>query len=362
MGDKVFTMDDEVFSFFKRLAESPSPSGFEQPAQRVWREYVGPHVDEIGSDVMGNTWGVVAGAERPRVMLAGHVDEIGLMVRYIDDQGFLYFAPIGGVDAHLLPGQRVWVHGREGAHLGTIGRKPIHLLEQDERSKVAKIKDLAIDIGARDREEAEARVAVGDPATFAVGMVRLGADRVVSRGLDDKMGSFVVGEALRRLAGVRADLRCSVYGVSTVQEEIGLRGAKTSAFGIDPDLGICVEVTFATDHPGVDKKSVGDVRVGKGPVISRGANINPRVFELLREAADDEEIPLQIEAAPRGTGTDANVMQLNRSGVATALIQVPLRYMHTPSEVLSLSDLEGAVRLLVAFLRKVRPDTDWTPQ
>jgi len=305
---------------------------------------------------------VVRGPDRPRVMLAGHVDEIGLMVRYIDDQGFLYFAPIGGVDAHLLPGQRVWVHGRAGPVLGVIGRKPIHLLEQEERTKVAKIKDLAVDIGAKDREAAEARVAVGDPMTFAVGMERLGDDRVVSRGLDDKMGSFVVAEVLRRVAGHRADLRCSVYGVSTVQEEVGLRGARTSAFGIDPDVGICVEVTFASDHPGVDKKSVGDIQVGKGPVLSRGANINPRVFELLREAAREEEIDVQVEAAPRATGTDANVMQLSRSGVATGLVQVPLRYMHTPSEVLSLSDLEGAVRLLAAFLLKVGPETDWIPQ
>ena len=355
-------MDDAVYAFFKKLTDSPSPSGFEQPAQRVWREYVRPHVDEVRTDVMGSSWGVVRGPDRPRVMLAGHVDEIGLMVRYIDDQGFLYFAPIGGVDAHLLPGQRVWVHGRQGPVLGVIGRKPIHLLEQDERTKVAKIKDLAVDIGARDREGAEARVAVGDPMTFAVGMERLVDDRVASRGLDDKMGSFVVAEVLRRVAERRADLRCSVYGVSTVQEEVGLRGARTSAFGIDPDVGICVEVTFASDHPGVDKKSLGDIQVGRGPVLSRGANINPRVFELLREAAREEGIDIQVEAAPRATGTDANVMQLSRSGVATGLVQVPLRYMHTPSEVLSLSDLEGAVGLLAAFLLKVGPETDWIPQ
>lgn len=355
-------MEDNVFEFFKRLADAPSPSGFEQPGQRVWRAHVGPHVDEIGSDVMGNTWGVLKGPDRPRVMLAGHVDEIGLMVRYIDDQGFLYFAPIGGVDAHLLPGQRVRVHGREGPVTGVIGRKPVHLLEQDERSKVAKVKDLCIDIGAASREEAEARVAVGDPVTFAFEMERLLGDRVASRGLDDKMGSFIVAETLRRLAARKDELTCSVYGVSTVQEEVGLRGARTSAFGIDPDVGICVEVTFATDHPGVDKKAVGDVQVGKGPVLSRGANINPKLFDLLVETARDEGIPLQFEAAPRATGTDANVMQLNRAGVATALVEVPLRYMHTPSEVLSLSDVEHAIALLTAVLLRIGPDRDWIPQ
>lgn len=356
-------MDEPVFSFFKRLADSPSPSGYEQPAQRVWREYVGPHVDEVHTDVMGNTWGVLRGPERPRVMLAGHVDEIGLMVQYVDDQGFLYFAPVGGVDAHLLPGQRVRVHGRNGPVLGVIGRKPIHLLEQDERTKVVKIKDLAVDIGAKDRQDAEAQVAVGDPMTFAVEMERLGGnDRVCARGLDDKMGSFVVAETLRRLSARRGELRCSVFGVSTVQEEVGLRGGRTSAYGIDPDVGICVEVTFATDHPGVDKKAIGDVQVGKGPVLSRGPNINPRVFSLLRESAREAGIALQYEAAPRATGTDANVMQLNRSGVATALVEIPLRYMHTPAEVLSLADVDAAADLLVAFLLKVGPGADWIPQ
>ncbi|GAB4278322.1 MAG: M42 family metallopeptidase [Deferrisomatales bacterium] len=355
-------MEDSAFAFFKRLADSPSPSGFEQPAQRVWREYVTPHVDEVHTDVMGSAWGILKGTDRPRVMLAGHVDEIGLMVQYIDDQGFLYFRPIGGVDAHLLPGQRVRVHTKEGPVLGVIGRKPIHLLEQDERSKVSKVKELAIDIGAKDREEAQGLVSVGDPVTFVVELERLRGDRVVSRGLDDKMGSFVVAEVLRRLSPRRSELRCSVYGVSTVQEEVGLRGARTSAFDIDPDVGICVEVTFATDHPGVDKKTLGDIQVGKGPVLSRGANINPAVFELLRQTAEEEGIPLQFEAAPRATGTDANVMQLNRKGVATALVEVPLRYMHTPSEVLSLSDLDGAVALLTAFLLRVGPDRSWIPQ
>jgi putative aminopeptidase FrvX len=354
-------LEDAVFSFFKRLADAPSPSGYEQPAQRVWREYVSPHVDEIHSDVMGNTWGVLKGPERPRVMLAGHVDEIGLMIQYVDDQGFLYFAPIGGVDPHLLPGQRVRVHGRAGTVLGVIGRKPIHLLEDEERKKVAKVKELCIDLGVQDRAEAEALVAIGDAATLAPEMERLRGDRVAARGLDDKMGSMIVAETLRRLAPQKQELRCSVFGVSTVQEEVGLRGAKACAYGIDPDVGICVEVTFATDHPGADKKAVGDVQVGKGPVLSRGPNINPKVFELLQAAAADTGISLQYEAAPRATGTDANVMQMNRAGVATALVEIPLRYMHTPSEVLSLADVDAAAELLKAFLLRIGPDQNWIP-
>lgn len=354
-------MDENVFSFLKRLVDSPSPSGFEQPAQRVWREYVAPHVDELNTDVMGNAWGVLKGAAGPRVMLAGHVDEIGMMVTYIDDQGFIYFAAIGGVDSHLMPGQRVRLHGRNGAVTGVIGRKPIHLIESDERTKVAKIKDLCIDLGVADRKEAEELASVGDPITFAFELEKLRGNLVVSRGLDDKMGSFVIAETLRRLAPHKKELNCSVYGVSTVQEEVGLRGARASAYGIDPDVGICVEVTFATDHPGVDKKCVGDVKLGKGPTLSRGANINPAVFDLLRETAKDAGISLQYEAAPRATGTDANVMQLNRSGVATALVEIPLRYMHTPSEIVSLADAEASVELLVAFLKKIGPDSNFVP-
>jgi len=355
-------MDKKVFGFFKRFADSPTPSGFEQPAQRVWREYVSPHVDRVESDVMGNTWGVIDGPKRPRVMLAGHADEVGLMVRYIDDNGFCSFASIGGVDPHLLPGKRVVVHGEKGAVKGVIGRKPIHLLEDDERSKVAKMKDLFVDLGVENREEAEKLVSVGDPITFTDELERLQGDLVMGRGFDDKVGATIVAEVLRRVAEKKKKLECSIYGVATVQEEIGLRGAHTSAFGIAPDIGICVEVTFATDHPGADKRAVGDVRLGKGPVLSRGANINHKLFDFLRDTAKKNKIPLQFEAAPRATGTDANVMQLTRDGVATALVEIPLRYMHTSGEVLSLSDVENAAQLITAFLLRLNGKQTWKPE
>jgi endoglucanase len=360
-------MKAKTFSFLKKFADSPSPSGFEQPAQRVWRDHVSSHVDRVDTDVMGNSWGVIEGkstdaAKRPRVMLAGHCDEVGLMVRYVDDQGFISFAAVGGVDAHLLPGCRVTVHGAGGEVPGVIGRNPIHLLEADERTKVAKLKTLFIDIGVEDREAAEALVAIGDPVTFTPGVDRLQKDIVMGRGFDDKVGAMIVGEVLRRVADKKISLDCDLYGVSTVQEEIGLRGAHTSAFGIDPDVGICVEVTFASDYPGADKKTVGDVQVGKGPVLSRGANINHKLFELLKATAKENKIPLQFEAAPRATGTDANVMQLTRGGVATALVEIPLRYMHTSGEVLSLSDVENAITLIVATLQKINGTIDWRPE
>ncbi|TLN20447.1 M42 family metallopeptidase, partial [bacterium] len=307
-------------------------------------------------------WGVIEGRKGPKVMLAGHADEVGLMVKYIDDTGFLFFCPIGGIDAHLLPGKRVNIHGAGGVVKGVIGRKPIHLLEAEERTKVAKIKDLAIDIGAETKEAAEKVVAVGDAVTFADGVEHLLGDKVMGRGFDDKAGSLVVAEALRRIAKEKKKLACSVYGVSTVQEELGLRGATTSAFGIDPEVGICIDVTFATDHPGSDKKSSGDIRLGRGPVISRGANINPRLFELAVETAKKHKIPYQIDGAPRATGTDANVMQLNRSGVATVLISVPLRYMHTSAEVISLSDAENTAELVARLALAVNPKISFKPE
>jgi endoglucanase len=355
-------MNDKDFAFLKELVETPSPSGFEQPAQRVIRRELEPVVDEVRTDVMGNVIACVQGTgeNRLRVMLAGHCDEIGFMIKYIDDNGFLWFAPIGGVDAHLVPGQRVRVHGAAGPVPGVIGKKPIHLMEAKDRETVVKFKSMFIDLGCSDRAGAEALVAVGDPVTFAVGLERLQGDRVISRAFDDKMGAYLVARVLSEVRR-RGPAPVDLYGVSTVQEEIGLRGGTTSAWGVDPDVGIAVEVGFATDFPDVDKKEIGEIRVGQGPIIARGANINPALFELLLRTAREEGIPVQVMGAPRATGTDANVMQLTRGGVATALVSVPLRYMHTPVEMLSLSDLEQTVRLLAGLVYRIGTRESFIP-
>ncbi len=354
-------MNEQDFAFFKELIETPSPSGFEQPAQRVLRRHLEGVADELRGDVMGNLIARVAGAEgSPRVMLAGHCDEIGFMVKYIDDQGFLFFAPIGGVDAHLVPGQRVWVHAAGGPVLGVVGKKPIHMMEAKDRETVVKLKSQFIDLGCASRQEAEALVAVGDPVTFAVGLERLQGDRVTSRAFDDKMGAFIVARVLQEVRR-RGPAPVDLYGVSTVQEEIGLRGGTTSAYGVNPDLGIAVEVGFATDFPEVDKKEIGEIKVGRGPILARGPNINPVLFDLLTRTAREEEIPFQVMGQPRATGTDANVMQLSRSGVATALVSVPLRYMHTPVEFLSLADVENTVRLLAGLLYRIGDARDFIP-
>ncbi|MBI5657591.1 MAG: M42 family metallopeptidase [Geobacter sp.] len=347
-------MRTESFAFLSSLVAAPSPSGYEQPAQRVFRSYIEPFA-AVTSDVLGNVYGCIEGkgAERTRVMLVGHSDEIGLQVRYIDDNGFLYFGAIGGVDAHLTPGQRVTVQSGAGTVAGVIGRKPIHLMEAKDRDSVTKLENQYIDIGAADKKEAEELVRIGDPVTFAGSLERLHGNRVTSRGFDDKAGSFVVAEVLRQVAAARKRLPVDLYGVSSVQEEIGLRGGTTSSYTVNPDVGICVEVDFATDQPDVEKKHNGDVKLGKGPVLPRGANINPALFDLLAATAAELKIPVQFSGIPRATGTDANVMQISRNGVATALVKIPLRYMHTPVEVLDLSDLDHAVKLITATLYRI---------
>ncbi len=353
-------MRSESLSFLKEIVEAPSPSGYEQPAARVFRDYVSGFADEVSTDVMGSVHALLRGTgEGPSVMLAGHVDEIGFMVTYITDDGFCAFKPIGGHDPQILPGARVHVHTADGVLLGVLGRLPIHLLEDEERKKVVKIEKMFVDLGMG-ADAVKKRVRIGDPVTFAVGLEEFGDGMAVSRAFDDKMGAWIVAEVLRRVkeaGGAPGDL----VAAATVQEEIGLRGGTTSAYSIDPVVGIAVEVGHATDFPDVDKRKHGEAKVGGGPIIARGANINPKVFELLCEAAEAEKVPYQIGGEPRGTGTDANAIQLARGGKAAALVSVPLRYMHTPTEVLSLDDLENTAKLLTAFVRRLEPGIDFTP-
>ncbi len=357
-------MRKDSLKFLEKLLDAPSPSGYEQPAQRIFRDYVAPFCDELTTDVMGNVFGRISGKGKnlPRVMIVGHTDEIGLQVKYIDDKGFLYFAAVGGVDAHLTPGKRVNVHTSAGPLPGVIGKKPIHLMDNKDRETVVKLESQYIDIGAQDKKEAQKLVRVGDAVTFESAFTRLQGDRVASRGFDDKAGCFVVAEVLRLVAASAGKLSIDLYGVSSVQEEIGLRGGTTSCYTINPDVGICVEVDFATDQPDVEKKHNGEVALGKGPILARGANINPHLFELLSKTAEKEKISIQHTATPRATGTDANVMQISRGGVATALVKIPLRYMHTPVETVSLADLENAARLIVAALASISSREEFIPR
>ena len=354
-------MQKKDLEFLTALVEAPSPSGFEQPAAKVFRERMKAPADSVETNVMGSVHAVLKGA-KPNgvsVMLAGHIDEIGLMVNYVTPEGFIAFSAIGGVDAAILPGMRVRVHTKGGALLGVMGRKPIHLIEEDERKNVTKLDKLFIDLGLP-VEKVKKQVRIGDPITFDVGLETFGDDLAVSRAFDDKMGAWIAArvlEEVKKAGGAAGDL----IAAATVQEEVGLRGGTTSAYGVDPIVGIAVEVGHATDYPDIDKRKHGEATCGDGPIIARGPNINPVLFELLTKAADKAKVKYQIGAEPRGTGTDANAIQLSRGGKAAALISIPLRYMHTPTEVLSLKDLDAAVKLLTRFVLDLKPGTDFTP-
>ncbi len=352
-------MNKQSLLFLRRLMSIPSPSGYEKNAQDIVKEEIETFCDKVERDTHGNQIGIINPEGRPRVMLSGHIDEIGLMVKYIDENGYIYFAPVGGWDSQISQGQRVVILGEKGPIKGVIGKKPIHLLTQEDRKKVVEIKDQWIDIGAKNKEEAESVVKVGDYAVVDVPFEELMGDMVVSRGFDDKSGAFVVVETLRLLQD--KNFSAGVYGVTSVQEEIGLRGAKTSAYHINPDIGIAIDVTFATDCPTVEKKLIGDIKIGGGPVIARGPNINPKVEKLLIQTAEEEKIPYQLEGANRATGTDANAIQITRGGIAAGLVSIPNRYMHTPCEIVSLSDLENVAKLLAGFIRRLTPDIDLIP-
>jgi endoglucanase len=352
-------MDSAPLDFFKTLLVTPSPSGYERPIQDVVRRYVGDFADRVTTDVHGNVIAVKNPDAPLRVMLAGHCDQIGMLVQHIDAEGFLYVNTIGGWDPQQLVGQRMTVWTSGGPVPGIISRKAIHLLTEEERKQVVKLKEMWLDIGAKDKAEAEGVASIGDPVTLELGFQEMRNNFANSPAMDDKCGLWVCIEALRRASAKK--LNCALYAVSTVQEEIGLRGAQTSAYGIDPHVGIAVDVTHATDCPTVDKKQEGDVALAKGPVIYRGPNMNPVVVERLIDAAKTSEIPYQLAASGRATPTDANTIQITRAGVAAALVSIPNRYMHSAVEMISLDDIDRAADLLAAFAVGLSGSEDFTP-
>ncbi len=356
-------MKDRV-EFLERLLEEPGPSGFEARAARVWRKEAEGIADRVWADVHGNSFAALRSEGRPRVMLAGHVDEIGLQVTHVDEKGFLYVDGIGGWDSQVLVGQRVTVLGREGDVPGVIGKKPIHLMKPDDRKRVTEIQDLWVDLGASSAEEvAGLGVRVGDPMVLAPAFVKLAGDRIASRAIDNRVGAYVVLEALRLLAETPLP-GAGVVAVATVQEEIGYSGggARNSAFALDPQVALVVDVTFSTDVPDANKKELGSHDLGGGPVLSRGSAMHPLVFERLVEVAEREEIPHSIQAAPRSSRTDADGIFMVRSGVPTGLISIPNRYMHSPNEVVSVEDLLRAARLIAGFVRSLDADTTFVQE
>ncbi len=350
-------MRDASYEFFKRLLSTPGPSGYEGAAAEAWREEA-RRFAEVRGDRMGNSLATIGAGGAPRVMLAGHIDEIGVIVTHIDEGGRLRFTGIGGWDPQVLVGQRVRLRTQGGEVVGVIGKKAIHLMEPEERKKASQIKGLWIDIGAKDAEEAKGMVRVGDSGVLDQPLVELPNGRVVSRSVDNRMGAFVVLEALRLLSEEEG-LAAEVIAVACVQEEIGLYGARGAAFGLDPHAAVAVDVTHATDTPGISKDENGDHELGSGPVLARASNLSPLVSDGLIAAAEAAEIPYTLQADSRSTGTDADAIQFQRAGIATGLVSCPNRYMHSPNEMVAVEDVENCARVIAAYIKGLDADTDF---
>jgi putative aminopeptidase FrvX len=342
-----------------KLLTAAGPSGHESAPARIWREYCAGFAAEVGGDNVGSSYARVPGtAGGPTLAVVGHIDEIGLHVSHIDDDGYLRFGQVGGWDAGVLIGQRVNLRTRDGDLTGVIGRKPIHLLKDEDRKKIPELKELHIDIGAKDGDEARSLVRIGDVAVIDSAPIAFRHDRVVSRSLDNRVGCYVAAEAASLVAetgGAPGD----VLALAVAQEETTFAGARTSAFTHHPDVAIVVDLTFATDQPGVELGPITKHPLESGPVIARGTSLHPLVFELLYEAGEAEGIPFTVESLGKGTGTDADAIHVSRAGVPTGLVSVPCRYMHSPVEMVSVADVEAAARLIAAFAQRLEPGTSF---
>ena len=340
--------------FLVDLLNARSPSGYESEAQAVVDRYMEPAATRYQKDALGNRIATLGAGGGPTLLLAGHMDELGFIITYVDDKGFLYFQNVGGIDVNTISGRRVSILTRNGVVKGVTGKRAIHLLTAEERKKVPEQHNLWIDIGAKNKAEALDRVRIGDVAVTDQSFELMTGSIGVARAFDNKAGCYVVMESLRRLAAQKPVPEATVVSVATSQEEIGCRGARAVVGGVKADFAIAVDVGHATDHPECDNRRFGEFKLGGGPIITRGANISPVIFDRLVEVAEKEGISFQIEADPRPTGTDGRELQMAPGGLATAVVSVPLRYMHTPSEIVDLQDIEHTVRLLVAYANSLK--------
>jgi endoglucanase len=353
-------MNKQSRLFLEKLMNTPTPSGYEDKGRKIWRDEIKSYADQVHGDVHGNSFAVVNKGKKKRIMLAGHIDELGFQVKYINKEGFIYFNTLGGFDIGIIPGRKVRIHTSQGDLLGVIGRKAIHLIESKDRDKVSQIHELSIDIGATSKEEVEKLTQIGDPITYDNNFEPLLNDLYVSRAFDDKIGAYIVAEVMKNISAKKDAFKASLYSVATCQEEVGLRGAQTSAYTIEPHVGFAIDVTHGTDTPDVDNNKYGEINVGQGVVIGRGPNFNSKLLDLMIAVAKKHKIDYQIESSSRPTGTDANVIQVARSGVATGLLKIPCRYMHTFTEVISMRDVENCVKLLTEVCLVIDDKSDFT--
>lgn len=351
-------MDDSAKQFLRDLLQTPGVSGSEEPVQQVVADYARSFADSIEKDLHGNLILKKNEAAPLRLMYAGHADQIGMIISQIDETGLLYFQTVGGWDPQQLIGQRVSVWTDNGEVKGVIARKAIHLQDENERKQLSKAQDLWVDIAARDKEDAMNMVRVGDTITLRLGFEEMTNGLANAPAMDNRTGLWVCVEAMRRAGD---DLNCALHVASTVQEEIGLRGAMTAAYSVNPHVGIAVDVTHSTDCPTIDKRQQGEVNLGGGAVIFRGPNMNPKVVKRLIETADKGVTPFQLSAMGRAAPNDSNALQLARQGVAVGLVAIPNRYMHSAVETIALSDIDQAADLLANFAKSIQPDDDFRP-
>jgi putative aminopeptidase FrvX len=345
--------------FLTDLLNASGTSGYEQSVQSIVREFASGFAEDVQTDVHGNVLATVNSSGSPTILLDAHCDQIGLIVRHIDPLGFVRVNTVGGWDMQILLGQRMLIHTQTGPVAGVIARKPIHLLDQEERKTVPKIRDLWIDIGSESEEETRRLVQIGDSVTPEPAVRQLRNRRLSGVAMDDRVGVWVVMQALRLASEQKPAAR--IVAVSSVQEEIGLRGARTSAYSVDPLVAIAVDVTHATDCPNIDQNQFGRIEIGKGPVVVRGANANPRVSELLLRKAAAADIPVQVNALGYPASNDAAAIQISRGGCACGLVTIPNRYMHSPVELVSENDIENAAQLIADFCLAVDSQASFVP-
>ncbi|MGD8497042.1 MAG: M20/M25/M40 family metallo-hydrolase [Gemmatimonadales bacterium] len=351
-------MATEIRDLLTTLLDAPGPSGYETLVTAAWRDAAAAFADRVWTDIHGNAFAEINPDGSPTVMMAGHADEIGVMANHIDDDGYVWVVGVGGWDAQVLVGQRIEFLTKDGAVTGVVGRRAIHMIRGDEGDKAVKLKDLWVDIGASSGDEARGRVEIGDVGVIRSDTIELGEGLLAARSIDNRVGAAVVLDALRRAA--EGGAKAHVVACATAQEEIGYLasgGARTGAYGVDPDVGIVVDVTHATDHPTVEKKEHGDIKLGKGPVLARGAALNRHVVAGLQASAQAAGIAVQLQATPAMTGTDVDAVRMSRSGVPVGLVSVPNRYMHSPNQIVSIDDVDAAAELIAAWLKELDEDS-----
>ena len=355
-------MRKESLDFLEELVNTPSPTSYETRGQRVWLDYVSQFADETHHDEYGNCVATLNKGGGPRIMLAGHADEIALSVNYIDDNGFIFVKRMGGVDAIVSKAQRVTVHSAKGPVLGVVGNPPPHMQRVDGEPKAPKITDLYIDIGCDSRKAAEKRVRIGDPITVNQNFEILHKDIAVARAFDNRIGTWSVAEALRLLASSKKKLNAEICAVSNTMEEVGLFGARQIAYSLKPDAALVVDVTHATDYPGISKQTHGDIQMGEGPTITHGICNHPEVVKRLEQVASKAKIPLQHETVSATSGTDTDAVFWTRGGIPSALISLPNRYMHSPVELVHLKDLEKIPKLMTGFAESIKKNEKFAVQ